>query len=105
MNNRWRQIEKIRKRALIREKRLERMYRIIINEPKLQAILSANQMCHDSDQMFVYASLRKPQDPLIQARLSLKRMYERRDVEVSNALRSKLMKEKMRLICGGDENE
>ena len=65
MNNRWRQIEKIRKRALIREKRLERMYRIIINEPKLQTILSAKHMCPDSDQMFVYASLRKPQDPLI----------------------------------------
>ena len=47
MNNRWRQIEKIRKRALIREKRLERMNRIIINEPKLQAILSAKHMCPD----------------------------------------------------------
>lgn len=105
MNNRWRQIEKIRKRALIREKRLERMHRITINEPKLQVILSAKHMCPDSDQMFVYASLRKSQDPLIEARLSLKRMYERRDVEVSNALRSKLMKGKMRLICGGDENE
>ena len=105
MNNRWRQIEKIRKRALIREKRLERMRRIIIDGPKLQAILSAKHMCPDSDQMFVYASLRKSQDPLIEARLSLKRMYERRDVEVSNALRSKLMKEKMRLIYGGDENE
>ena len=105
MNNRWRQIEKIRKRALIREKRLERMHRIIINEPKLQAILSAKHMCPDSDQMFVYASLRKSQDPLIEARLSLKRMYERRDVEVPNALRSELIKEKMRLMYGGDENE
>ena len=47
MNNRWRQIEKIRKRALIREKRLERMRRIIINEQKLQAILSAKHMCPD----------------------------------------------------------
>lgn len=48
MNNRWRQIEKIRKRALIREKRLERMHRITINEPKLQVILSAKHMCPDS---------------------------------------------------------
>lgn len=98
MNNRWRQIEKIRKRALIREKRLERMRRIIINEPKLQAILSAKHMCPDSNQMFAYAYLRKSQDPLIEARLSLKRMYERRDVEVSNALRSELINERMRLM-------
>lgn len=105
MNNRWRQIEKIRKRALIREKRLERMRRIIINEPKLQAILSAKHMCPDNYQMFLYASLRKSQDPLIEARLSLKRMYERRDVEVSNALRSELIKERMRLMYGGGKNE
>ena len=105
MNNRWRQIEKIRKRALIREKRLERMRRIIINEPKLQAILSAKHMCPDNYQMFLYASLRKSQDPLIEARLSLKRMYERRDVEVSNALWYKLINERMRLMYGGGKNE
>lgn len=79
MNNRWRQIEKLRKRHLAREgrrkRRMEKMIKLLMESPKSQAILSA------------------------------KHLYCQPDIRASYALRSELIKEKMRLMYGGDENE
>ena len=75
MNNRWRQIEKLRKRQLARERRVEKMIGLLMESPKSQAILSA------------------------------KHLYCQPNILSSNALRSELIKEKMRLMYGGVENE
>ena len=75
MNNRWRQIEKVRKRYLARERRRAKVIKSLMNSPKSQAVLSA------------------------------KHLYCQPDIRASYALRSELIKEKMRLMYGGDENE
>ena len=75
MNNRWRQIKKLRKRQLARERRMEKMIRSFMESPKSQAILSA------------------------------KHLYCQPNILSSNALRSELIKEKMRQVHGGNKDE
>lgn len=75
MNNRWRQIKKLRKRYLGRERRKAAMIELLMDSPKAQTVLSA------------------------------KHLYCQPDIRASYALRSELIKERMRFMCGGSKNE